>query len=372
MLINYLRKKLYQRTHFARQMWQPKNKSYISHKFNELNLQYRSYGNKNINKFFYVIRRTPGAGFFSNLNFVIHNLLICDQFKMIPVVDMENYQTYYNCKIKIKNTFNSWNYYFEPVSKYNLKEVYKSKNVIICDNRTSNTGYNKKRYISNFKYFNGFQFLDSRHKKIIKKYIKIKKEIVKDAEKIYNKFKGKKVMGICFRGSDSKKNAYQPHVPTYKQMLFATNSLLKKHKFDKIYLCTEDIDYLKFYKNKYGNKVIYNNSPRTTDAIDLFNYDEKSHRYKVGRGNLVDMLVLGRTNYLLFGVSNIPYTAIFFSKQKKIAHSIIDNGMKGGIFISQISYFIRKLLPSFLGGFKNHIITKDKLIRLKKSDFEII
>jgi len=215
MIISYLRTKLRKKTLFARQSWAPKDNSYISNKFNELKLEYRCYGNKNPNKFFYIIRRSPGAGFFSNLNFVIHNLLICDQLKMIPVVDMENYQTYYNCKIKIKNSYNSWNYYFEPVSKYSLKDVYQSKNVVICDSRTSSEGYNKERYIYNFKFFNGFQFLDSRHKKIMKKYIKIKKDIVKDAEKIYKQFNKKKVIGICFRGSDSKKKC----IPTTRSNL---------------------------------------------------------------------------------------------------------------------------------------------------------
>ena len=49
----------------------------------------------------------------------------------IPVVDMKNFSTKYNELNKIKNTFNSWNYYFEPISKYSLEEVYESKSVII-------------------------------------------------------------------------------------------------------------------------------------------------------------------------------------------------------------------------------------------------
>ena len=113
---------------------------YISNKFSHLNLEYKNYGNKNPTKFFYIIRRTPGAGFFSNLNFVIHNLWICDQLKMIPVIDMVNYKTIYNCRVKINGSLNVWDYYFKPVSKFSLKEVYSSQNVILCDNRTSKKG----------------------------------------------------------------------------------------------------------------------------------------------------------------------------------------------------------------------------------------
>ena len=66
------------------------------------------------------------------------------------------------------------------------------------------------------------------------------------------------------------------------------------------------------------------------------------------------MLVLSKTNFLLFASSNIPSAAIFFSNHK-IPKAIIDNGMKGNIFISQFSWYLKKSLPSFLGGFKNEI-----------------
>ena len=97
MLLNYLREKILiqNRTYFARQVWEPKNKIFKSNLFNQLNFEYKRYGKKNPTKFFFIIRRSPGAGFFSNINFVIHNLYICDKLKMIPVIDMENYQTFY-------------------------------------------------------------------------------------------------------------------------------------------------------------------------------------------------------------------------------------------------------------------------------------
>ena len=89
---------------------------------------------------------------------------------MTPVIDMQNYITLYNCKIKINNSYNVWDYYFKPVSKYKLEDVYKSKNVIICDNRTSKKGFSLTNFKSNFKYFNGFQFLDQTKYKIFRRY----------------------------------------------------------------------------------------------------------------------------------------------------------------------------------------------------------
>jgi hypothetical protein len=354
-MLNYLREKLYAKYRLARQSWHTKNSNFKKYKFNHLDLEYRTYGNKNASNFFYVIKRAPGAGFFSNLNFVIHHLLICDDLKMIPVIDMQNYQTFYNCKNKINNSLNSWNYYFKPVSKYSLEEVYSSKNVIICDNKTSaKGGFSNKNYISEFKYLNGFEYLDHRHKKITKKYIKINEDIIAEAENISKKLKKNKVLGICFRGSDQKKSAYQPYTPTEKQMVYATELLLKKYNLNKIYLCTEDSDYLNFYKKNYNNVLFNPNSIRTTDKKDLFDSNEKNHRYKIGRGQLIDMLVLSKTNFLLFAPSNIPEAATFFANHQ-IPKAIIDNGMKGNIFVSQFSWYLRKSLPLFLGGFKNKI-----------------
>ena len=40
----------------------------------------------------------------------------------------------YNEKKPLNKNLNSWNYYFKNTSKYTLKEVYKSKNVIFTDN----------------------------------------------------------------------------------------------------------------------------------------------------------------------------------------------------------------------------------------------
>ena len=78
---------------------------------------------------------------------------------------------------------------------------------------------------------------------------------------------------------------------------------------------------------------------------------QKKHRYYLGKSNLIDMLNLSKTNHMIFALSNIPAAAIFFS-DRKIPNIIIDNGMKGNIFISQFSYYIRKKIPEWLGGFK--------------------
>ena len=127
---------------------------------------------KNKNKVFYVIRRSPGAGMFSNVNYVINHLKVCDQYNFIPVVDMENFTTIYNERGKINNTYNAWEYYFEKLNKYSLSEVYNSQNVILTSQFYQNnmeTDIYKKDY---FKYL---------------KNIKIKKKFYKKANNFFKK-----------------------------------------------------------------------------------------------------------------------------------------------------------------------------------------
>ena len=107
-------------------------KDYISNR--SINFSLYNFGNRNKNKVFYVIRRSPGAGMFSNFIYVLNHLEIAKRNNFIPIVDMENFTTIYNEKEKINNTYNAWEYYFEKLNKYTLKEVYKSQNVIITEN----------------------------------------------------------------------------------------------------------------------------------------------------------------------------------------------------------------------------------------------
>ena len=86
----------------------------------------RSFGDKNPDKTFYVIRVNFGGGIFSILLYVLHQIKIAKNLDAIPIIDMENFPTKYNQLNKIKKTSNSWLYYFNEFSEYNLHEIYES------------------------------------------------------------------------------------------------------------------------------------------------------------------------------------------------------------------------------------------------------
>ena len=96
--------------------------------------KYCEFGNLNPDKTFYIIKRTSHAGIFSYLSFVLNHLIISKENNFIPIVDMENYVSPYNEINPINGTTNSWEYYFEKVSKYEHKYNDKSNLVLYRKN----------------------------------------------------------------------------------------------------------------------------------------------------------------------------------------------------------------------------------------------
>ena len=78
-----------------------KIKNYLSN-----NLDFKSFGSHNKYKNFYIIRRHPWAGFFSNITFILNHLHFCELMNFIPIIDMKNFPTIYNEKTKVKNSIN--------------------------------------------------------------------------------------------------------------------------------------------------------------------------------------------------------------------------------------------------------------------------
>ena len=70
--------------------------------FKEPEIIFKSFGDLNKDKIFYVIKRTPGTGLFSNVTFVVNHLRVCIKNNFIPIVDMENFKTIYNEKKRSK------------------------------------------------------------------------------------------------------------------------------------------------------------------------------------------------------------------------------------------------------------------------------
>jgi len=130
---------------------------------------------------------------------------------------------------------------------------------------------------------------------------------------------------------------------------------LKKEKITKVFLCTEDKKYVDYFKKNLKYKMITFNSFRT-DKIDMFNfYPRSKHRYNLGKEILLETLILSNCDILLYVNSNVISGSLYFSKKKQKKYEISLGYNPNNRFIARRLWFIKNLLPSFLGGFNNNI-----------------
>ena len=313
-------------------------------KLNKNDFEYCEYGNLNKDKTFYVINRSSHAGIFSYLSFVLNHLNIAKQYNFIPVVDMENFTNPYNEKDKIKSTLNSWEYYFNQTSNYDLKEVYNSKNVVFSRN-DFNKNMNYRIHLEpKFRVFKG-------------KEIKLK-QIYIDYVKDYfekNDLENKKILGVHFRGTSYKTSRGHIFPATKDQMKKNVDKILSRENFDKIFLCSEEKNYLDFFIKNYKDKLLYLNTYRS-DKNDAFKkYDRKHHRYLLGDESIKEALILSKCSSLLFVRSNIINAANFFSDKEQNLYEIFNGFNSRNQFISTFLWFIKKNLPTNFYGLKNEL-----------------
>ena len=318
---------------------------------------FKRFGGKNKNKLFYVIKihekNKEGGGLFSNLLFILNHLKLAENLKATPVIDLENFYNRYNEKRAVFGEKNSWLYYFKPVSKYTLNEVYQSQNVLITKGFFSENM--KKNYHS-----------DKNLIRIFKKYIKIKKKFIKSAN-YYEKenFLNKKVLGVHLRGTDRKTTANHPFPPTITQMYQLIDDAINKYKFNKIFLITDQEKYLKLFQIKYENLLCFRKESFRSNQSKIFDLKvRKNHRYEIGRDNIEEMLILSKLKYLICTTSNLSQASCLIAKNNINYMEITENGWNSdNLFIAQIKFYVRDYLPYFLGGFKKRLILKFKKFR---------
>jgi integrase len=92
-----------------------------------------------------------------------------------------------------------------------------------------------------------------------RKYMPIKKEIIKESNYIINKiFKGRKnILGILLRGTDyiARKPRNHPIPPNTKDAIKDVKLLDNKYKYDWIFLATEDNIIRRDFLSAMGTKV---------------------------------------------------------------------------------------------------------------------
>lgn len=190
---------------------------------------------------------------------------------------------------------NWWEYYFEPIVLGDMSEPV----------RYTGWGNEYQLELSN----------PWAHHNVIKKYIQLKPHVQEKLDAfVEENFSGYYVIGVHYRGTD--KITENPRV-SYEKMISAINDevvkLLGKNKKWKIFLATDEHQFMLLVKSKYRNKVCCLDAFRAMDEHSPVHTDANRSPYRCGEEALLDCILLSKTNVLLRTESNLSACTRYFN-----------------------------------------------------------
>lgn len=254
-----------------------------------------SYGQENADKTFYVIgygKSARDAGLFWLVLVYFAHIVEAVERGYIPVVDLQNYDNQYLAKNKLHKE-NAWEYYFEQPMGYTLRDIRKSKNVVL-----SRKDSYPEKYLHNLDNKEVLAYL----RKLYGKYVRFNKSTLNYLKGEYKRIlKGKKkVLGVLCRGTDYtiKKTANHFIQPSPQEMIKKAKDIMLRKKCTHIYLATEDQNNYDLFKRHFGRKLL------TNEQIRFSQQDMSGARYlsrinfKEGSKQLIGLQYLSTLNLL--------------------------------------------------------------------------
>jgi hypothetical protein len=187
-----------------------------------------------------------------------------------------------------------WSYYFEPVcegQKNDDNEIIVTENHVLCSNL--DVEYHMTR---------------ARAHELITKYIHVKSALLQEVEKfVRSYFRKHPVIGVHYRGTDKFQEAPRARYEVIRQQV---NLHLQKN--GRIFVATDEQQFLDYMIHTYGNQVIYQaNAKRSRDHTPLHLHAKSP--YQQGKEALIDCLLLARTDLLIRTSSNLSLASSFFN-----------------------------------------------------------
>lgn len=301
----------------------------------------KSYGNKNADKTFFVIRpyyfmeANELATTVSNLLFhyyrCLQHLTYAINNDYIPVVDWRNYGPFpHQEETPINGTTDCWEYFWKQPSEYTLEEVYESKNVILSDQNTRNYGYipevqfrspfasyAKRLAVTCPEYADSFEFND-----VTKEYFQQK------IEEVFPK--DERILGVCVRamsyGSSAVKN--HPIQPAMEQLIELIEQKMEEWELGYCFVTCESQLVIDELKEKFGDKLIflprlrYTYKPTSEDNV-LY---EDGQKYKTNLDYLTEMYMLSKCTSIIGGMNSGMRAAIIWNADCYEHMYIFDKG----------------------------------------------
>jgi hypothetical protein len=148
-----------------------------------------------------------------------------------------------------------------------------------------------------------------------------KKEITEGVDKIKDEiFKDKNILGIQIRGTDKINEI--PKIPD-DVILKQIETYFNKNKIDKIFLCTDDFNYINLLINNFGDLVEYNKNNLISYNGDPIHFS--NNKEIINKEVLIDVYLLSNCHYFLYCFSNVSFLALTLGVDKIIDFKNINN-----------------------------------------------
>lgn len=301
-----------------------------------------SYGKKNPDKTFYVIRPyyfletnelcTTIANLLYHYYRVLQSIAYAQNNNWIPVIDWENYGRMPHMEeYPVNGTANGWEYFWKQPSDYTLEEVFQSQNVILSSRNSNSYQYIPPVAIySPFaKYANRLASLCPQYDRCIKFNEKTETYIQSWLSELFSE--GERILGVSVRGVayGVKRIPGHPVQPTSLELIKEIKEKTDEWEIDKVYFTCEAEWLVNEMKEAFGEQLIilprqrYEKAP-TAEDNPLY---EEGRRYQTNLDYLTEMYLLSKCTCLIAGMSSGVRNAVIWNAGEYEHVKIFENEM---------------------------------------------
>lgn len=285
--------------------------------------QHCTFGNKNPDTIFYIIRKDyredSAWGLFAVWKYVLQHLVHAEAKGYIPIVDLKNYYMPMLQDDGKMGKENAWEYYFtQPCPKWSLSDVYESKNVILADMDyipNQKRLYYLKLPLPNkaFKYWTNISNMHH-------KYLNLNSDIMACAINAEMTLfpKNVRIMGVSLRRSFNRLrltghiNAeMHPKQPELDEYMADIESYLDEWKCDYFLLSTDDREACDTISERFKSRCLLMERPRRrffykgsmiTDMGEIHEeFQREDNVYLTAKEYMTEVILLSRCTCLLAG-----------------------------------------------------------------------
>jgi len=275
----------------------------------------------------YVIRRRPpGGGLFSNVNHVLQGIEYSLIHGLIPVVDMENYWTTYSQKREFHGSHNAWNYFFDPVSEVDLKDLRSFQKVRYSrGDRINNDSILSERslsFILNPEVVEVYGAMMNRYIRINAKTISIVNSVKDFIE--WNP----DTIGVSYRGTDYLELEPKGHArqPELMELNDALNEKVETSPQSMILVSTEDKGAKEILGEPFLHRVYKDFRDQETLKQFISTKSNPSSQVLNALGYLIEVKLLSESRTLVCSIANGSAAAILFNENRFESPIVINKG----------------------------------------------